>query len=68
MGAAGAQKLCFLLMQKLYFQRKMGKDMGKVSPPPRVGGCLAGQLGIRMYSRILTWNKGYVSGDGTSFF
>ena len=58
MGAAGAPKMWFVSTQELYFQRKMGKDMGKVSPP-RVGGCLAGQLGIRMYSRILTWNKGY---------
>ena len=33
MSAAGARKIVVLLTQELYFQRKMGKDMGKVSPP-----------------------------------
>ena len=58
MSAAGARKIVVLLTQELYFQRKMDKDMGKVSPPRGEGG-LAGQLGIRICSRILTWNNGY---------
>ena len=37
MSAAGARKIVVLLTQELYFQRKMGKDMGKVSPPRSVG-------------------------------
>ena len=49
---------------KILWSVDAGMDSGardaQGTPPPRGGGCLASDPGIRICSQIFPWNKGYV--------